>query len=107
MALILIIDDSPTEVHVMQKALEKEKGGSVGDREMEEFKTIVTEVLTPHASAILLDPEWGLPAGKRRAKNSNSRRNRRPVPYNASSACTMSCRYYGPPLRWLGVMTLG
>ena len=53
----------------LQKALEKEKGGSVGDREMEEFKTIVTEVLTPHASAILLDPEWGLPASKRRAKN--------------------------------------
>jgi tagatose 1,6-diphosphate aldolase len=36
---------------------------------MEEFKTLVTEVLTPHASAILLDPEWGLPASKRRAKN--------------------------------------
>jgi tagatose 1,6-diphosphate aldolase len=36
---------------------------------MEEFKSIVTEVLTPHASAILLDPEWGLPASKRRAKN--------------------------------------
>jgi tagatose 1,6-diphosphate aldolase len=27
-------------------------------------------VLTQHASAILLDPEWGLPASKRRAKNS-------------------------------------
>ncbi len=36
---------------------------------MEEFKTLVTEVLTPHASAILLDPEWGLPASKARAKN--------------------------------------
>ena len=36
---------------------------------MEEFKILVTEVLTPHASAILLDPEWGLPASKRRAKN--------------------------------------
>jgi len=36
---------------------------------MEEFKSLVTEVLTPHASAILLDPEWGLPAAKRRAKN--------------------------------------
>ncbi len=29
----------------------------------------MSEVLTPHASAILLDPEWGLPASKRRAKN--------------------------------------
>jgi tagatose 1,6-diphosphate aldolase len=53
----------------LQKSLAKEKGGNVGDREMEEFKTLVTEVLTPHASAILLDPEWGIPASKRRAKN--------------------------------------
>lgn len=53
----------------LKKALAKERGGEVGDRELEEFKTLVTEVLTPHASAILLDPEWGLPASKRRAKN--------------------------------------
>lgn len=53
----------------LQKALAKEKGGDVSDAMMEEFKTIVTEVLTPHATAILLDPEWGLPASKRRAKN--------------------------------------
>jgi tagatose 1,6-diphosphate aldolase len=53
----------------LQKALAKEKGSDVGDREIEEFKTLVTEVLTPHASAILLDPEWGLPASRRRAKN--------------------------------------
>jgi len=37
---------------------------------MEEFKALVTEVLTGHASAILLDPEWGLPASRRRAKGS-------------------------------------
>jgi tagatose 1,6-diphosphate aldolase len=53
----------------LQKALAKEKGGEIGDREMEEFKSLVTEVLTPHASAILLDPEWGLPASKRRARS--------------------------------------
>jgi tagatose 1,6-diphosphate aldolase len=53
----------------LQKSLAKEKGGAVGDAMIEEFKTLVTEVLTPHASAILLDPEWGLPASKRRAKN--------------------------------------
>ena len=52
----------------LQKALAKEKGGTVSDAMIEEFKTLVTEVLTPHASAILLDPEWGLPAAKRRAK---------------------------------------
>ena len=54
----------------LQKALAKERGGSVGDHEMEEFKILVTEVLTQHASAILLDPEWGIPASKRRAKGS-------------------------------------
>ena len=53
----------------LQKSLAKEKGSAVTDAMMEEFKTLVTEVLTPHASAILLDPEWGLPASKRRAKN--------------------------------------
>ncbi len=53
----------------LQKSLSKEKGSEVSDAMMEEFKSLVTEVLTPHASAILLDPEWGLPASKRRASN--------------------------------------
>ena len=53
----------------LKKALAKEKGADVSDAMMEEFKSHVTEVLTPHASAILLDPEWGLPASRRRAKN--------------------------------------
>ena len=53
----------------LQKALAKEKGSDIPSSMMEEFKSIVTEVLTPHASAILLDPEFGLPAAKRRAKN--------------------------------------
>lgn len=53
----------------LKKALAKEKGADISDAMMEEFKTLVTEVLTQHASAILLDPEWGLPASKRRSKN--------------------------------------
>ena len=53
----------------LQKSLAKEKGGEVNDHMMEEFKVLVTEVLTQHASAILLDPEWGIPASKKRAKN--------------------------------------
>lgn len=36
---------------------------------MSEFKTAVVRVLTPHASAILLDPEYGLDAAKARDKN--------------------------------------
>jgi tagatose 1,6-diphosphate aldolase len=54
----------------LKKALEKEKGGAVSDRDMEEFKELVTAVLTQHASAILLDPEWGLPASRKRARGS-------------------------------------
>lgn len=54
----------------LKKALAKEKGSDCTDRELEEFKELVTAVLTEHASAILLDPEWGLPASKKRAKGS-------------------------------------
>src|SRR5437773_5471079 len=53
----------------LQTSLAKEKGAEVTDAMKEEFKTLVSEVLTPHATAILLDPERGLPASKRRAKN--------------------------------------
>ncbi len=50
-------------------SLKKALGANATEKQLEEFKALVTEVLTPHASAILLDPEWGLPASKRRAKN--------------------------------------
>jgi tagatose 1,6-diphosphate aldolase len=53
----------------LQKALAKEKGSDISDAMMQEFKALVTEVLTPHASAILLDPEWGIGPSKKRAKN--------------------------------------
>jgi tagatose 1,6-diphosphate aldolase len=53
----------------LKKSLAKERGGDVTDKDMEDFKIQVTEVLTQHASAILLDPEWGIPASKRRAKD--------------------------------------
>ena len=36
---------------------------------MSEFKIAVSKILTPHASAILLDPEYGLPAALARSKN--------------------------------------
>jgi tagatose 1,6-diphosphate aldolase len=36
---------------------------------MSEFKVVVSKVLTPHASAILLDPEFGLDAARARSKN--------------------------------------
>ena len=56
----------------LAKSLATAKGVArkeITDEMMQEFKTAVTRILTPHASAILLDPEWGLPASKARAKN--------------------------------------
>ena len=41
----------------------------VTDAEMTEFKLAISKVLTPHASAILLDPVWGMPGAAARASN--------------------------------------
>ena len=41
----------------------------VTDEMMSEFKTAVSSVLTPHASAILLDPQWGLEAAEARSES--------------------------------------
>jgi tagatose 1,6-diphosphate aldolase len=43
---------------------------SVPPDKLIQFKEAVSAVLTPYASSILLDPEYGLPAAKRRAKSS-------------------------------------
>src|SRR6266851_127737 len=56
----------------LQKAIANAKGvptDQVTPAMMEEFKVAVAKILTPHASAILLDPEFGLPAAKARASN--------------------------------------
>jgi tagatose 1,6-diphosphate aldolase len=56
----------------LQKSLAVARGVDVKEitREMmSEFKVAVTKVLTPHASAILLDPEFGLEAAKARSSN--------------------------------------
>jgi len=56
----------------LQKAIAGARGISndqVTADMMTEFKVAVTKVLTPHASAILLDPEYGLPAAKARSSN--------------------------------------
>ena len=50
----------------LQKLLAKERGGVIEPSDLGTFKTLVTEVLTRHASAILLDPEFGLEALKNR-----------------------------------------
>ena len=51
----------------LKKAIAKARGSDVTDADLAEFKAIVTEVLTPYASAILMDPEYGLEAITHRA----------------------------------------
>ena len=53
----------------LKKALGAAKGNDATDAMMQEFKSIVTEVLTPHASAVLLDPQWGIEPSKARSSN--------------------------------------
>src|SRR3989449_8162430 len=53
----------------LRKAIAKAKGSDASEADVSEFKVLVTEVLTPYASAILLDPEYGLEAVKHRAKH--------------------------------------
>ncbi|HXS95637.1 MAG TPA: tagatose 1,6-diphosphate aldolase [Candidatus Limnocylindrales bacterium] len=55
----------------LQKSLAGARGVDVKEITpdmMSEFKVAVSRVLTPHASAILLDPEFGLEAARARAK---------------------------------------
>jgi tagatose 1,6-diphosphate aldolase len=56
----------------LKKSIAKEKGvdaAQLSDDVMSEFKESVSRVLTPHATAILLDTEFGERAIKARAKN--------------------------------------
>lgn len=50
------------ELKIEKQAVPREK--------MEEFKSIVVRALSPHASAVLLEPEYGLAAAKQRAASS-------------------------------------
>lgn len=53
----------------LKRAIGRARGSDITSEEMGEFKAVVTEVLTPHATAILMDPEYGMEAIKRRAAN--------------------------------------
>src|SRR3954465_12422703 len=56
----------------LQKSLASAKGvdqKAITWDMMSEFKTAVTRILTPHASAILLDPEYGFEPAKARSSN--------------------------------------
>ncbi|NNJ10382.1 tagatose 1,6-diphosphate aldolase [Chloroflexales bacterium ZM16-3] len=51
----------------LKKAIAKARGSEVDGTALTEFKTVVTRVLTKHSSAILMDPEYGLPSLEHRA----------------------------------------
>jgi tagatose 1,6-diphosphate aldolase len=48
----------------LKKAIAKSRGegATASNDDMTQFKTAVTKILTQHSSAILMDPEYGLPA---------------------------------------------
>jgi tagatose 1,6-diphosphate aldolase len=64
----LAIDQRSALRNLFAKAMGVEPKG-VPRAALERYKEAVSRVLTPHASAILLDPEYGLPAARQRAKN--------------------------------------
>ncbi|HEX9990901.1 MAG TPA: tagatose 1,6-diphosphate aldolase [Chloroflexia bacterium] len=53
----------------LKKAIAKARGdgGTATEQDLSTFKTAVTKILTKHATAILMDPEYGLDAIKERA----------------------------------------
>jgi tagatose 1,6-diphosphate aldolase len=53
----------------MEKMITAAKGSKAVPQDLSTFKEQVSELLTPYTSAILLDPEFGLEAVKKRAKN--------------------------------------
>ena len=56
----------------LRKAIARERGvqpEQVTGEMLAEFKAAVTRILTPYASAILLDPEYGLAAARQRSPN--------------------------------------
>lgn len=53
----------------LRKMIGAAKGEEATEQELSDFKTLVSKTLTPYASSILLDPEFGLPAGRSRDAN--------------------------------------
>jgi tagatose 1,6-diphosphate aldolase len=65
----LAIDQRGAMRELFSKAMGKDPASVAGEN-LVEYKKAVSRVLTPYASAILLDPEFGLPASRERAKSS-------------------------------------
>ncbi len=53
----------------LKKMIAVHKPQGAEDKDIIDFKTLVSKELTSYASSILLDPEYGLPAAEARASN--------------------------------------
>lgn len=53
----------------LQKMIAKAKGSSAAELDIETFKKAISKELTPYASSILLDPEFGWPAAHLKNEN--------------------------------------
>jgi len=53
----------------LKKMISSASAKDIGDSGIIDFKKVVSKELTPYASSILLDPEYGLPAAEVRAEN--------------------------------------
>ncbi|MGC3221303.1 tagatose-bisphosphate aldolase, partial [Enterococcus faecium] len=53
----------------LKKMIAKFQNQSATDEQIINYKKIISSELTPYASAILLEPEYGLPAAEVRDKN--------------------------------------
>ena len=56
----------------LQNTIAKARGAEATAEDLTIFKTAVTKILTPHASALLMDPEYGLPALKAKSANAGT-----------------------------------
>ena len=80
----------------LQKSIAKDRGAAADAHDLEVFKEHVTEVLTKYASAILLDPEFGLPASKHRnGKRPCCSPTRRPATTRTRPAACPTCSMSG------------
>jgi len=53
----------------LKKMIAKYKSEGANEQDLIDYKKLVSQVLTPYSSSILLDPEYGLPAAKARYIN--------------------------------------
>lgn len=53
----------------LKKMIAKYRPEGANEQDLVDYKKLVSQVLTPYSSSILLDPEYGLPASKVRSSN--------------------------------------